>query len=57
MSSAPGPAVEQAATIGGPDQVLSEQEVAAFVQEQLAAQDFDGRSVCVLIPDATRCRC
>ena len=44
----------RAARIGGPDQVLSDAEVAAFVAEQLAAQDLDGQSVCILIPDATR---
>ena len=43
-----------AARIGGPDQVLPEAAVAGFVAEQLAAQDLDGRSVCVVIPDATR---
>ncbi|MQA33750.1 lactate racemase domain-containing protein [Modestobacter roseus] len=44
----------QAALIGGPDGVLAEHEVTAFVREQLAGQDLDGRSVCVVIPDATR---
>ena len=44
----------EAARIGGPDQVLSDEPVAGFVAEQLAAQDLDGRSVCVVIPDATR---
>src|SRR3978361_2006283 len=44
----------QAALIGGPGEVLADDAVAAFVAEQLAAQDLDGRSVCVIIPDATR---
>ncbi|SNR57216.1 lactate racemase domain-containing protein [Blastococcus mobilis] len=44
----------QAATVGGPQEVLTDEQVADFVQEQLAAQDLDGRSVCVIIPDATR---
>jgi nickel-dependent lactate racemase len=43
-----------AATIGGPDGVLSDDEVTAFVEEQLGAVRLDGRSVCVLVPDATR---
>jgi nickel-dependent lactate racemase len=42
------------ATIGGPDGVLSGDAVTAFVQEQLGAAGLDGRSVCVLVPDATR---
>ena len=44
----------EAARIGGPDGVLSEDEVRAFVHQQLAAADLDGRSVCVLVPDGTR---
>jgi nickel-dependent lactate racemase len=43
-----------AAVIGGPDEVLSDDRVTAFVAEQLATADLDGRSVCVVIPDATR---
>ena len=43
-----------AATTGGADGVLSEEQVVAFVREQLAAVDVDGRSVCVVVPDATR---
>jgi hypothetical protein len=47
-----------AARIGDAATVLDEDQVTAFVQEQLAAHPFDGRSVCVLVPDATRtCRC
>jgi nickel-dependent lactate racemase len=49
--TAPG---EVAASIGGPAQVLSEEEVASFVAEQLGARDLDGRSVCVVLPDGTR---
>ncbi len=44
----------QAIRLGGPDGVLDPAEVAAFVHEQLGAQDLDGRSVCILVPDATR---
>jgi nickel-dependent lactate racemase len=42
------------ARIGGADRILTEREVAAFVAEQLAGIDADGRSVCVLVPDGTR---
>jgi nickel-dependent lactate racemase len=44
----------QAAHIGGPGHLLSEEQVTAFIHEQLAATDLDGRSVCVVIPDGTR---
>lgn len=43
-------------SIGGADRVLDESEVDAFVQEQLAGLDLDGRTLCIVIPDATR-RC
>src|SRR4051812_29430377 len=43
-----------ATRIGGPDDVLAEADVTAFVADQLARQDLDGRSVCVIVPDATR---
>jgi nickel-dependent lactate racemase len=43
-----------AALVGAADTVLSRDEVVAFVREQLAGDDYDGRSVCVLVPDATR---
>ncbi len=43
-----------AARIGDAGTVLDEDRVTAFVGEQLAAHPFDGRSVCVLVPDATR---
>jgi nickel-dependent lactate racemase len=43
-----------AARVGGPGTILSPDEVTAFVVAQLAEIDFDGRSVCVLVPDATR---
>ena len=45
---------ERAAMIGGPGQILTPQQVAEFVTTQLAAQDLDGASVCVIIPDGTR---
>ena len=43
-----------AACVGGPGSVLTEDEVRAFVREQLAGVDVDGASVCLLVPDATR---
>jgi nickel-dependent lactate racemase len=43
-----------AARIGGPDHILAEDEVTAFVVDRLAGIDAGGRSVCVLIPDGTR---
>ncbi len=41
-------------TVGGTDQLLDDDGVADFVAGCLAAEDLDGRSVCVVIPDATR---
>ena len=38
----------------GPDEVLTEEQIRAFVHDQLAGADLDGRSVCVLVPDGTR---
>ncbi|MBC7302353.1 MAG: DUF2088 domain-containing protein [Nocardia sp.] len=43
-----------ALTIGGPDQELTAEQVRAFVTERLDALDLDGRSVCLVVPDATR---
>ena len=40
--------------IGGPGQVLSEDEVTTFVGDALAGAGLEGRSVCVIVPDATR---
>lgn len=42
------------AQVGGAETVLTDGEVERFVREQLAGVDLDGRSVCVLVPDATR---
>lgn len=41
-------------TIGGPHTVLTAGQVRAFVAESLAGVDLDGRSLCVVVPDATR---
>jgi nickel-dependent lactate racemase len=43
-----------AARLGDAATVLDADQVTAFVREQLDAHPFDGRSVCVLVPDATR---
>jgi nickel-dependent lactate racemase len=40
--------------IGGPHDILTEDEVRGFVVEQLESAGLDGRSVCVLVPDGTR---
>ncbi|XVQ15013.1 lactate racemase domain-containing protein [Spirillospora sp. CA-255316] len=40
--------------IGGPDTVLTEHQVREFVTGQLAGEDLDGRSVCLVVPDGTR---
>jgi lactate racemase len=42
------------ALIGGVDDVLGDDDVRAFVSEQLQAADLEGRSLCLVIPDATR---
>ena len=51
---APDQLAAGAARIGGATGVLGDDQVSAFVREQLAAVDLDGRSVCVLVPDGTR---
>jgi nickel-dependent lactate racemase len=48
------PPTTGAARIGGPDRLLSEDEVRTFVRDQLDRLDVDGASVCLLVPDATR---
>ncbi len=40
--------------IGGPDEVLTGDQIRGFVPDQLDATDVDGRRVCVLVPDGTR---
>ena len=45
---------ERAALLGGPGGLLTDEQIAAFVTEQLAAGDYDGKSVCLIIPDGTR---
>ncbi|MCW6007867.1 lactate racemase domain-containing protein [Micromonospora sp. CPCC 205371] len=40
--------------LGGAGQILDDETVRAYVAERLAVADLDGRSVCVVVPDATR---
>jgi nickel-dependent lactate racemase len=42
------------ASIGGPHQKLDEADVRSFVRARIGALDLDGRSLCLVIPDATR---
>ena len=44
------------ATLGGPGQLLADEDVRAFVAAQVRALDLSGRSLCLVVPDATR-RC
>jgi nickel-dependent lactate racemase len=48
--------VTDAAVLAGvhPEHCLDPEAVRAFVREQLGAAELTGRSVCVLVPDATR---
>ncbi len=46
--------VAGAVDTGGPDEVLTDSQVRAFVVEHLRAARLDGQRVCVLVPDATR---
>ncbi|MBX9244869.1 DUF2088 domain-containing protein [Actinotalea ferrariae] len=51
---APAGAPSRAAVVGGPDAVLTDDEVRAFVAEQVGGLDLDGRSLCLVVPDGTR---
>jgi nickel-dependent lactate racemase len=53
-TQAPSQTHRPAVRIGGDHGVLTEHQVRAFIGEQLAAVDIDGRSVCILVPDGTR---
>jgi nickel-dependent lactate racemase len=46
--------VRPAVRAGGAHGVLTDDEIRAFVREQLDGVALDGRSVCVLVPDGTR---
>ncbi len=43
-----------AVRIGSADEVLADRTVRDFIAESLAAEDFDGQSVCIIVPDGTR---
>ncbi len=45
---------ERAALLGGPGGILTQEQIDQFVAQQLAGQDLDGKSVCLIIPDGTR---
>jgi len=45
---------ERAALVGGPEGVLTDEQITGFVTAQLADQDLDGKKVCLIIPDGTR---
>src|SRR4051794_20392895 len=40
--------------IGGPESELDDAQIGAFVRESLGGLDLEGKSVCLVIPDATR---
>jgi lactate racemase len=44
----------RAATLGGPGERLSTDQVTEFVTRTLAAADLDGKRVCLVVPDGTR---
>jgi nickel-dependent lactate racemase len=50
----PSPDAVAVATLGGAGGVLDDEAVRAFVHDRVGALDVAGRSVCVLVPDATR---
>lgn len=41
-------------TIGGPEGILTQEEVHAHIVDSLGTMDLDGKSVAVVVPDATR---
>ena len=48
------PGVQPAAVLGGPEELLDPEQVRGFLREQLADPAYDGRSVCLVVPDGTR---
>ena len=47
-------AARRAARLGGTEGVLAADAVTRFIEAQLDAADLDGKSVCIIVPDATR---
>lgn len=45
---------ERAALIGSAEETLTDQQARDFIAEQLADHDFQGKTVCIVIPDGTR---
>jgi nickel-dependent lactate racemase len=43
-----------AAAIGGPDALLGDEELRRFVEDSVLAQELDGKSVVLVVPDGTR---
>ncbi|MDO5049055.1 MAG: lactate racemase domain-containing protein [Actinomycetaceae bacterium] len=48
------PGLPEAASVGGADVVLTDEQIRAFVLEQLGNFDFDGKRVTLVVPDGTR---
>lgn len=48
------PGIPEATSVGGPDTVLTEDEIREFVLTQLGNYDFDGKRVTLVVPDGTR---
>ncbi|MDO5678046.1 MAG: lactate racemase domain-containing protein [Propionibacteriaceae bacterium] len=48
------PGLDDTASIGGPSEILTDDQIRAFVLEQLGAYDFDGKRVTLVVPDGTR---
>ncbi|AIT61972.1 lactate racemase domain-containing protein [Corynebacterium doosanense] len=45
---------ERAAIVGSAEETLTDEQARAFIAEQLAGHDFDGKTACIVIPDGTR---
>ena len=45
---------DDAATIGGVGEQLTDEQVTSFITAELAAVDLDGLKVCLVVPDGTR---
>jgi nickel-dependent lactate racemase len=54
VDESPAEAARRAARVGDEHGVLTTEQVTAFIAEQLAGTDVDGRSVCIVVPDGTR---
>ena len=48
------PGLPDAASLGGPAETLTDDQIRAFVLEQLGDYDFDGKRVTLVVPDGTR---